>query len=110
MAIYIFEQTMKSAGDVVVDDIKYCRERITEKVSSPVQCIFTRIPGQKDIECSVKVENKLDDLKSNLHYTHMTRQDMSVSLVKDGYEIAKIMLDEKNREYGILHGFWIMIC
>lgn len=125
MAIYIFEQTMKSAGDVVVDDIKYCRERITEKVSSPVQCIFTRIPGQKDIEnyeeaeigtkeivsmyhcftdnhalkCSVKLENKLDDLKSNLHYTHMTRQDMSVSLVKDGYEIAKIMLDEKNREY-----------
>jgi len=116
---------MKSAKNIVIDDIKYCKERITEKVFVPVRCIFTRIPEQKDVEkyeeigigteeivsmyhcftdnnvlqCLVKLEDKLDELKSNLQYTHMTRQDMSVSLVKAGYEIARIMLDEKNREY-----------
>lgn len=53
MAIYIFEQTMKSAGDIVVDDIKYCKEWIAKKVSAPVRCIFTRMPEQKDIECTI---------------------------------------------------------
>ena len=51
------------------------------------------------LKCSVKLEDKLDELKSNLQYTHLNRWDMSVSLVKDGYEIARIKLDEKNREY-----------
>lgn len=124
MAIYIFEQTLKSEGDSV-DDLKYCKERIAEKLSAPIQCIFTKIPEQKDIakcekagigteaitsmyhrftdnnilKCSVKIEDKLDELKSALQYTHINRWDMSVSLVKDGYEIAKIILDEENREY-----------
>lgn len=122
MAIYIFEQTLKSEGDSV-EDLIYSKEVIVEKISAPVQCILTRIPKQKDIakyekmgmkaiismyhyftdnhilRCSVKLEDKLDELKIALQYTYINQSGISVSLVKDGYEIAQITLNEENREY-----------
>lgn len=121
MAIYMFVQTMKRMGDSV-DVIK---KRLLEETFSSVRYIFTRIPELKEVreyekagigreqrvsmhqcftdnhalDCSVKTEDKLDELKSNLQYTYANRMAGSVSLVKDGYEIASMLLDEENGEY-----------
>lgn len=122
MALYMFAQTMKCMGEGRIDAIK---KRLFEKMVSPVRYIFTTIPGLKDIrecekagigteqmiamyqcftdnhalECSVKTEDKLDELKSNLQYTYAKRTPGSVSMVKGGYEIASMVLDGENGEY-----------
>lgn len=117
MAIYMFVQTMKCMGDGV-DTIK---KRLLEETVSSVRYIFTTIPEPKELrecektgqivsmyqcftdnralDCSVKTEDKLDELKSDLQYTYASRMVDSVSLVKDGYEIASIVLDEENGKY-----------
>ena len=121
MALYVFAQTLKRMGDSV-DVIK---KRLLEKTVSPVRYIFTRVPESKNVrecekaetgieqmvsmhqyftdnhalDCSVKAEDKLDELKSDLQYTYANRMVGSVSLVKDGYEIARMELDGKNGEY-----------
>ena len=121
MAVYMFVQTMKRMRDSV-DVIK---KQLLEETVSPVRYIFTTITELKDIrecekvgieaeqivsmyqcftdnhglDCSVKAEDKLNELKSNLQYTYANRMAGSVSLVKGVYEIASMILDEENGEY-----------
>ena len=122
MAVYMFAQTMKRMRDSV-DVIK---KQLSEEMVSPVRYIFTTITELKDIreceksgieaeqivsmyqcftdnhslDCSVKAEDKLNELKSNLQYTYANRMADSVSLVKDGYEIAKMGLEDgENGKY-----------
>lgn len=121
MAIYMFVQTMKRMGDSV-DVIK---KRLLEETVSPVRYIFTALPELKEIreyekagigaeqivimhqcftdhhalDCSVKTEDKLNELKSDFQYTYANRMAGSISMVKGVYEIASMVLDGENGEY-----------
>lgn len=120
MAIYIFDQTMKRMGDNV-DDMKWYREQILGKTDAPVRYVFTKMPEYKDVkmyeevgsdikqlvgmyqyftdnhalEHSVKIEDKLEELKKRLHYTNVKRTNTEIRLSKDGYTIASIILDKE---------------
>lgn len=120
MAIYIFDQTMKRMSDNVAD-MKWYKEQILGKTDALVRYVFTKMPEYEDVrkygevvddikqlvgmyqyftdnhtlEHSVKIEDKLEELKKRLRYTNVNRTDTEIQLSKGGYIIASITLDKE---------------
>ncbi len=81
---------------------KYVRAGINIEHIVSVHQYFT---DNRGLRASVKVEDKLKELKNKLHYTNISYQNMEIWLSKEGYVIASILLDEKDKDYfgGILY-------
>lgn len=124
MAIYILGREVGSAADSM-EFIRTYKEQMLGETSAPIRYIFAEIPGQQEwndcrsagiganqlvgmhqyladnwsLELSVKVEEKLEDLKNVLQCTEVSYRDTEIWLIKDGYVIASILLDEKDKDY-----------
>lgn len=126
MSIYIFSQDIVHATDRV-DYLRIYKEQMFGETSASIKYIFPEIPEQQRIDnymktgidtaqlvsmyqyltdnytlkLSIRTEKKLEELKNSLHYTGIIHLESEIRLVKDGYVIATILLDEKDKEY-----FW----
>lgn len=124
MAVYIFSQMVKRAWGSM-NPMRMYVEQAVGKTCQTLKYIFTEVPEQKNVddyrkdgidvkqlvniyqymadnhalECSVKAKDKLEMLKSSLHYTSVDYQDTEIRLIKDGYVIATVLLDEKDTNY-----------
>lgn len=126
MSIYIFSQDIGCKTESI-NSIRIYKKWLLDDASDPIKYIFTKIPDRKEInnyanigidsgqlvnmyqffsdkrtlELSIKTENKLKELKNILHYTKVTCHESEIRLAKEGYVIATIFLDEKDKDY-----FW----
>ncbi len=124
MAIYIFDLAVGYAPGGLERAQGY-RASVLKDFSHPVKFIFTELPRRKEInlyknvgvdikqmlsmhqyftdnhtlELSVKIEDKLRELEDILHYTDIEYRDTEVRLLKNGFVIAAILLDENNKGY-----------
>lgn len=130
MAVYILSQKIENILNGIIYMQKY-KEQMFGKTSAPIRYIFTEVPKKTKMDdyrkmgidaeqlvnvyqylannhsltCSVKTEDKLEELRNILHYTSENRLDSEIQLIKEGYVIATIILDRTNKEYlwGILY-------
>lgn len=61
-------------------------------------CIYQYLTDNHTLQLSMKVLDKLEELKSSLHYTEVDYRDKEILLIKERYVIAAILLDEKDEE------------
>lgn len=130
MAIYILSQEIENILNSGTCMQKY-KEQMFEETSAPIKYIFADVPEKSKIDdyrkmeidveqlvnmyqylannhsltYSIKVEDKMGELKNVLHYTSMNRSDSEIQLIKDGYVIATVLLDKMNKDclWGILY-------
>lgn len=102
---------------------KIYRQQISREISRQVRYVCTELPEQKKLELysregierekilnihqyltgnnvvspSVKAEDKLEELKAVLHFTDIDYRDTEIRLIRDGFVVASILLDEKDR-------------
>ena len=124
VSIYVFGQAVGQTADSV-DYMRIYKEKMQGETSASIKYILSEIPEQKQIDkyveagidaeqlvsmyqyftdnhiskLSRKTEKKLDELKSSLHFTRIIRLESEIKLVKDGYVIATILLDEEEQDY-----------
>lgn len=124
MSIYVFGQAVGQTADSI-DYMRIYREMMLGETSAFIKYIFPEIPEQKQInqyleagidaeqlvsmyqyftdnrtlKVSRKTEKKLNELKSSLHFTSTIHLESEIKLVKDGYVIATILLDETDKNY-----------
>lgn len=124
MSVYVFSQAIGHTTDSI-DYMRIYKEQMLGETSASIKYIFPEIPEQKwinrytkagidagqlvsmyqyltdnhTLKPSIKTEKKLDELKNSLHYTGIIHLESEIRLVKDGYVIATILLDEKDKEY-----------
>lgn len=122
MAIYIFGQPEKYVLAGLYYGKTY-RQQISGEISGQVRYVCTELPEQKKFELyskegierekilnihqyltgnnvvspSVKAEDKLEELKAALHFTDIDYRDTEIRLIKDGFVVASILLNEKER-------------
>ncbi|SOY28934.1 putative glycosyltransferase EpsJ [Acetatifactor muris] len=122
MAVYILGQPEKYVLAGLYYGKTYRRQILTEN-SGQVQYVYTELPehkrltyyeeegierekilgvhqyltGNNKIFSSKKTEDKLEELKAALQFTDIEYRDSEIRLIKDGFVIAKILLDEKDR-------------
>lgn len=123
MVVYIFTQ-MKECVQIGLD-YAWPYKVVAEQGVQTVKYVCTDTPNSKVIEIykkagidkgqminmyqhftsghdaalSVKVEDKLKELEESLHYTSVEYQNCAIQLIKGGYVIATILLNEKDRDY-----------
>ena len=128
MAVYIFDILsgyIFGGGDVA----QGYRARMLEHVSYPVKYIFTELSTRYDIiryekigikqeqmldmhqyftdnhtlKLCGKVEEKIEELKENLHCTGVKRLENEIWMIRDGIVVAMILLDKEYKDsyYGI---------
>ncbi|MCI8799083.1 MAG: glycosyltransferase [Lachnospiraceae bacterium] len=94
-----------------------------QQISGQVRYMCTAFPEQKSLELyrkkgierekvfnihqyltgntmafpSIKAEDKLEELKADLQFTGIDYRDSEIRLIRDGFVIASILLDEKDR-------------
>ena len=126
MSIYIFSQGIGCKTDSI-DYIRIYKKCLLNDASDSIKYIFAEVPERKEIdnyskigiktgqlvnmyqfftdkhtlELSVKTEDKLKELKDLIHYTRVTYHGSEIQLIREGYVIATIFLDEKDNGY-----FW----
>lgn len=128
MAVYVFNLVVGYLPGGLECAQGY-RASVLKNFSNPAQFVFTELPGRREInlykkfkmdekqmlgmhqyftdhptlELSVKTENKLKELKESLHYTAVEHRDADIRLIKDGFVVAMLLLDESNKNcfYGI---------
>lgn len=126
MSTYVFSQNRGCQTDNI-NYIQIYKKRIFNKITDPIKYIFLKIPERKEInnygkigidteqlvnmyqffsdkrelKLSIKTEDKLKDLKDILHYTRVIYHESEIQMVREGYVIATILLDEKDKDY-----FW----
>lgn len=126
MSLYIFSQDIKRITDNA-DHMRIYLEQMLGETSSSIKYIFPGIPEQKEINkytkagieagqlvsmyqyltdnhtlnLSIKTEEKLEELENSLHCTGIVHLESEIRLVKDGYVVATVLLDERNKDY-----FW----
>ena len=124
MSVYVFSQAIGHTTDSI-NYMRIYKEQMLGETSASIKYIFPEIPEQKwinrytkagidvgqlvsmyqcltdnhTLKLSIKTEKKLDELKNSLHYTGIIHLESEIRLVKDGYVIATILLDEKDKEY-----------
>lgn len=122
MSVYMFNQSIGSTMSKA-DSTKRFLEKALEENDVPIKCVFmemssaeTILPWEKagigqligmyqhftdnkTLKPLVKVEEKLEELKEVLRCTGVERHGSEIWLVKDGYVIASIFLNEKDRDY-----------
>lgn len=124
MSIYLLGRDIERAIDCA-DRIRIYKEQTSGETSVPIKYIFTEIPEHKKIDhytkagidagqlvsmyqyltdndslkLSIKTEKKLEELKESLHYTGIIHLESEIRLVKGGYVIAVILLDERDRDH-----------
>ncbi|MCI8712107.1 MAG: hypothetical protein HFH23_07475 [Ruminococcus sp.] len=124
MAIYILGRKIGRAVDSM-EFIRAYKEPVLGETSAPIKYVITEISKQQEweacrnagiganqlvgmhqgltenwsVELTVKVEEKLEKLKQVLHCTEVSYHDTEIWLIKDGYVIASILLDEKDKDY-----------
>jgi len=124
LTIYIFSQSLGYISSNS-DYKQACIEQILRASFCSNKYICTRMIGQKEInnykrvgigaeqlvgipqyftdnqslESSVKAEEKLEELKNILQCTEVSYRDSEIWLIKDGYVIASILLDETDKNY-----------
>jgi glycosyltransferase family protein len=124
VSIYLFGRDIERAIDCA-DRIRIYKEQTSGETSVPIKYIFTEIPEHKKIDhytkagidagqlvsmyqyltdndslkLSIKTEKKLEELKESLHYTGIIHLESEIRLVKGGYVIAVILLDERDRDH-----------
>ena len=122
MAVYVLGQPEKYVLAGLYYGKTYRRQILTEN-SGQVQYVYTELPehkrltyyeeegierekilgvhqyltGNNKIFSSKKTEDKLEELKAALQFTDIEYRDSEIRLIKDGFVIAKILLDEKDR-------------
>ncbi len=123
MTIYVFSLLVGYAPNGV-DYAQGYRARIFRKFSCKVRYIFPEIPGRNDIrfyerngieesemlsmhhffldhsglELSVRVEDKLQELKRNLQVTDVINTSSEIRLVKDNFVVATLVPSLENRD------------
>lgn len=128
MAVYVFDLVVGYAPGGL-ECAQGFRASALKNFSDSVKFIFTEMPGRREIslyrnfgmdveqmlslhqyftdnhtlELSVKIEDKLEELEKKLQYTGVEYHDTEINLIKDGFVIAALLLDEHNKEcfYGI---------
>lgn len=128
MAIYVFDLVVGYAPGGL-ECAQGFRASALKDFSNPAKFVFTELPGRREIELyksfgmdirqmlsmhqyftdnhtlesSVKVTDKLEELKKSLHFSAADYQDTEVRLIKDGFVIASLLLEKDNKEcfYGI---------
>lgn len=124
MAIYILGREIRHAKDSVEFVRKY-KEQMLGEAFAPIKYMFVEIPEQKEVndnrsagidvkqlvgmhqylmgnrtlELSIKAEEKLEELKGILHCTDVSYRDTEIWLIKDGYVIASMLLDEEDKDF-----------
>lgn len=124
MAVYIFGQP-KDYAFAGLDYAQAYQKLISEEIACPIRYICTELVDAQEVKLyekaeislenvlgiysfftdndticsSVKVEDKLEELKNTLKFTGIDKRDLEIRLIKDGYVIAIIMLDEKDRKF-----------
>lgn len=122
MAIYIFNLL----GGHVISGVEHAqgyRASLLRDSPNPVKFVFTELPERRDIdryksvgiseeqmlsmhqnfldsrtlELSAKADDILAQLKETLQYTEIKYQDTEVKLLKDGYVVAAILLENADR-------------
>lgn len=119
MAIYIFSLLVGYVPNGV-DNAQGYRARMLEKYTNSVKYIFTELPTRRDVNLyrkagigveqmvsihqyftdnhslslSVRVEDKLDELKESLQYTDTSREGTEIRLFRKGSVIASLLADE----------------
>lgn len=124
MAIYVFSLLagFKPNG---VDNAQGYRARMLKEFSCPIYHIFTELPKRRYIsryrkegiavgqmlslhscftdnqtlELSVRVEDKLAELEERLQYTRVELKEKEIRLIKGGFYLVSIFLDEEDSEY-----------
>lgn len=56
------------------------------------------LTGNLSLESSMKAEEAVERLKNSLHCTEVSHRDTEIWLIKDGYVVASVLLDEKNKD------------
>lgn len=124
MAVYVLGQLK----DYMHADMNYAQTYNQELLGAnlgKVKYIYTDVPERKDIELyrragiderqiigmyqyftgngsvalSVKVEDKLEELRKSLSYTNVRYMDSEIRLSRDGFVIASILLDQRDKDY-----------
>lgn len=124
MAIYIFKLLVWTAPNGI-DNAQGYRAKMLSSLSEPAKYIFTELPTSRDIdyygkmginvnqmlsihqcftdssslEASVRVEDKLKELKKRLCYTDMISSDGDIKLLRAGAVIASLLRDEMNPNF-----------
>ena len=119
MAIYIFSLLVGYVPNGV-DYAQGYRARMLKKYTNSVKYIFTELPTREDVNLyrkagigveqmlsihqyftdnhslslSVRVEDKLDELKESLQYTDTSREGTEIRLFRKGSVIASLLTDE----------------
>ena len=124
MSVFIFDLVVGYAPGGLEHAQGY-RALALKDFSYPVKFVFTELPGRKEIslyktlgmdvkqmlsmhrfftdnstlEVTVKTDDKLIGLKNSLNYTDVKYQDTEIMLIKDGFVIASILLEESDKEF-----------
>lgn len=124
MAIYIFSQ-LEDYTYAGLDYALTYKQRLLETTSQEVKYVRMDTSDPKGIEAykkigikssqilgvcqcvadnigltlSVKVTDKLEELKNSLHYTTIEHRNNEIRLIRDAYVIATIALSEDNKNY-----------
>ncbi|XCP84459.1 hypothetical protein ABXS75_15550 [Roseburia hominis] len=124
MAIYTFSLAVgyKLGG---MDYAQGYRARMLRGFSQPIYYIFMDLPGRREVciykgigipvvqmvsihqyftdnrtlNLAVKTKDKLEELKKILYYTTAEYHGKEVWLIKEGFVIASILLDEEDEDY-----------
>lgn len=123
MSVYIFSQYM----EYVLKSLDYMQThkgQMSKETFASIKCVWMNIIGQKEINnynkmggdkeqlmsmyqyladnhsvlLSMKTKDKLEELKEALHYTDVNYRNKEIWLIKKGYVIAAILLNEENKE------------
>lgn len=124
MAIYVFS-LLSGYEPNGVDNAQGYRARMLRKFTDCVKYIFTDLPTRRDVNLyqkagialeqmlsvhqyftddhslalSVRVEEKLNDLKDSLQYTDLYRGKTEIKLLKNGSIIASLLMDEMEPDH-----------
>ena len=122
MAIYIFKLLVWCAPNGI-DNAQGYRAKILREYTDTVRYIFTELPTSRDIvyykkmgidvkqmlsvhqcltdndilEPSVRIEDKLKELKDSIHYTDIISNERDIKLLKNGLVVASILRDETDQ-------------
>lgn len=124
MAIYIFKLLVWCAPNGI-DNAQGYRAKILREYTDTVRYIFTELPTSRDIvyykkmgidvkqmlsvhqcltdndilEPSVRIEDKLKELKDSIHYTDIISNERDIKLLKNGIVVASILRDETEMDF-----------
>lgn len=124
MAIYIFKLLVWTAPNGI-DNAQGYRAKMLNNLSEPAKYIFTELPTGRDIdyygkmgidvkqmisvhqfftdshslELSVRVQDKVEELRERLGYTDIVSSGRDIKLLRDGAVIASILRDETKTDF-----------